>query len=81
MLLVTHNMGVVADFADRVAVMLQGEIVETGPVEEVLLRPTHEYTKRLLGAVPRLAVAEPGADSRRTEGDRPAADPVVALRT
>jgi peptide/nickel transport system ATP-binding protein len=48
-------MGVVADFADRVAVMLQGEIVETGPVEEVLLRPTHEYTKRLLAAVP-----EPG---------------------
>ncbi|WP_327397077.1 ABC transporter ATP-binding protein [Streptomyces phaeochromogenes] len=56
-LLVTHNMGVVADFADRVAVMLDGEIVETGPVEEVLLRPTHEYTKRLLAAVPRLAVA------------------------
>ncbi|MGP4049883.1 dipeptide ABC transporter ATP-binding protein [Streptomyces sp. 2A115] len=60
-LLVTHNMGVVADFADRVAVMLEGEIVETGSVEEVLLRPTHEYTKRLLGAVPRLAVAGAGA--------------------
>ncbi|MBF9072703.1 dipeptide ABC transporter ATP-binding protein [Streptacidiphilus fuscans] len=57
-LLVTHNMGVVADFADRVAVMLHGQIVETGSVEEVLLRPTHEYTKRLLAAVPRLAVAE-----------------------
>ncbi|WP_328437963.1 ABC transporter ATP-binding protein [Streptomyces sp. NBC_00444] len=58
-LLVTHNMGVVADFADRVAVMLRGEIVETGPVEDVLLRPTHEYTRRLLAAVPRLAVTEP----------------------
>ncbi|WP_435137108.1 dipeptide ABC transporter ATP-binding protein [Actinacidiphila sp. bgisy144] len=58
-LLVTHNMGVVADFADRVAVMLQGEIVETGPVEDVLLRPRHDYTKRLLAAVPRLTVAEP----------------------
>ncbi|MFD4526205.1 dipeptide ABC transporter ATP-binding protein [Streptomyces sp. NPDC058470] len=57
-LLVTHNMGVVADFADRVAVMLQGEVVETGPVQEVLLRPTHEYTQRLLKAVPRLTVAE-----------------------
>jgi peptide/nickel transport system ATP-binding protein len=56
-LLVTHNMGVVADFADRVAVMLDGEIVETGPVEEVLLRPAHEYTRRLLAAVPRLTVA------------------------
>lgn len=56
-LLVTHNMGVVADFADRVAVMFQGEVVETGPVEQVLLRPAHDYTKRLLGAVPRLIVA------------------------
>ncbi|MFJ4295353.1 dipeptide ABC transporter ATP-binding protein [Curtobacterium sp. NPDC089689] len=56
-LLVTHNMGVVADFADRVAVMLQGEVVETGGVEDVLLRPQHDYTKRLLAAVPRLAVA------------------------
>ncbi|MDP4332242.1 ABC transporter ATP-binding protein [Curtobacterium sp. A7_M15] len=61
-LLVTHNMGVVADFADRVAVMLQGSIVETGSVEDVLLRPEHDYTKRLLAAVPRLAVA--GGPSR-----------------
>jgi len=60
-LLVTHNMGVVADFADRVAVMLQGEIVETGGVEDVLLRPQHDYTKRLLAAVPRLTVAPAGA--------------------
>jgi len=60
-LLVTHNMGVVADFADRVAVMLHGEIVETGPVEDVLLRPQHPYTQRLLAAVPRLDVAEPGS--------------------
>ncbi|RYJ25788.1 dipeptide transport ATP-binding protein DppD [Streptomyces sp. L-9-10] len=57
-LLVTHNMGVVADFADRVAVMYHGEIVETGPVEDVLLRPAHDYTRRLLAAVPRLAVTE-----------------------
>ncbi|MEV0481186.1 ABC transporter ATP-binding protein [Streptomyces sp. NPDC050508] len=60
-LLVTHNMGVVADFADRVAVMLEGEVVETGAVEEVLLRPTHEYTRRLLAAVPRLAVTGSGS--------------------
>ncbi|MFJ4917995.1 dipeptide ABC transporter ATP-binding protein [Streptomyces sp. NPDC088726] len=59
-LLVTHNMGVVADFADRVAVMYRGEIVETGPVEDVLLRPSHDYTRRLLAAVPRLSVAEAG---------------------
>ncbi len=85
-LLVTHNMGVVADFADRVAVMLQGEIVETGSVEDVLLRPEHEYTKRLLAAVPRLDVAgdRPAAPVDTGSADaaagRPGAAPVVDLR-
>jgi len=55
-LLVTHNMGVVADFADRVAVMNGGEIVEHGTVDDVLLRPGHAYTQHLLAAVPRLTV-------------------------
>ncbi|OWA12042.1 glutathione ABC transporter ATP-binding protein [Streptomyces sp. CS113] len=79
-LLVTHNMGVVADFADRVAVMYQGAIVETGPVEDVLLRPSHDYTKRLLSAVPRLSVAETaGSDERRTAGaDAPDTAPDTA---
>jgi peptide/nickel transport system ATP-binding protein len=81
-LLVTHNMGVVADFADRVAVMLSGEIVETGPVEQVLLHPEHEYTQRLLAAVPRLTVAEPGVPVARTEpaAEGSAGASVVALR-
>ncbi|WP_282082365.1 dipeptide ABC transporter ATP-binding protein [Streptomyces tendae] len=73
-LLVTHNMGVVADFADRVAVMYQGAIVETGPVEDVLLRPSHDYTKRLLSAVPRLSVAET-AERRAAGADAPDAAP------
>ncbi|MFB6636630.1 dipeptide ABC transporter ATP-binding protein [Streptomyces chartreusis] len=64
-LLVTHNMGVVADFADRVAVMLRGEIVETGSVEDVLLRPRHEYTRSLLSAVPRLRLS--GTDAPATQ--------------
>ncbi|MDX2727370.1 ABC transporter ATP-binding protein [Streptomyces sp. PA03-2a] len=79
-LLVTHNMGVVADFADRVAVMYQGEIVETGPVEDVLLRPSHDYTKRLLAAVPRLSVAEAGRPAAPAAAPRPDTDPVVELR-
>ena len=53
-LLITHNMGVVADMADNVAVMFKGNIVERGPAEQVLLHPTHPYTKKLLAAVPRL---------------------------
>lgn len=59
-LFVTHNMGVVADFADRVAVMHNGQIVETGSVEQVLLSPIHDYTRTLLAAVPRLITARPG---------------------
>ena len=53
-LLITHNMGVVADMADRVAVMFKGDLVETGTADEVLLNPQHDYTKMLLSAVPRL---------------------------
>ncbi|WP_413451114.1 ABC transporter ATP-binding protein [Georgenia phoenicis] len=53
-LLITHNMGVVADMADRVAVMFKGNLVETGTAEQVLNHPQHAYTKRLLDAVPHL---------------------------
>ena len=54
LLLITHDMGVVAEMADRVAVMRHGEIVETGPAGEVFARPGHAYTRALLDAVPRL---------------------------
>ncbi|MBG0832612.1 dipeptide/oligopeptide/nickel ABC transporter permease/ATP-binding protein [Planomonospora sp. ID67723] len=50
-LLVTHNLGVVADLCDRVAVMKQGRIVETGTAEQVLHAPQDPYTRKLLGAV------------------------------
>ncbi|MCE0487558.1 ABC transporter ATP-binding protein [Ornithinimicrobium sediminis] len=53
-LLITHNMGVVADMSDRVAVMFKGELVEQGTAQEVLLNPQHDYTKMLLASVPRL---------------------------
>ncbi|MDK9363094.1 glutathione ABC transporter ATP-binding protein GsiA [Lelliottia wanjuensis] len=51
---ITHDMGVVADIADRVLVMYQGEAVETGSVEQIFHAPEHPYTKALLAAVPRL---------------------------
>jgi ABC-type glutathione transport system ATPase component len=60
--MITHDISIARAFADRVAVMLRGEIVESGPVDEVLVRPEHEYTRRLLAAVPLLDRAdEPAA--------------------
>jgi glutathione transport system ATP-binding protein len=53
-LFITHDMGVVAEIADRVCVMLKGEIVETGPVDEIFNTPKHRYTRALISAVPRL---------------------------
>ena len=50
--LITHDMGVVADLADRVVVMYQGEIVEEAPVDELFASPKEEYTRKLLAAVP-----------------------------
>ncbi|MDR5760367.1 ABC transporter ATP-binding protein [Caballeronia sp. LZ035] len=50
LLLITHDLGVVAQHADRVAVMLAGEKVEEGPVEQLFTRPQHAYTRGLLGA-------------------------------
>ncbi|MET3452111.1 MULTISPECIES: ABC transporter ATP-binding protein [Curtobacterium] len=56
-LLITHDMGVVADLADRIVVMKQGVAVETGSVRDVFAAPQHEYTQTLLDAVPRLGQA------------------------
>jgi len=53
-LLVTHNMGVVAQIADRVTIMHRGRVVESGPTAEVLRRPKADYAKALIGAVPRI---------------------------
>jgi peptide/nickel transport system ATP-binding protein len=53
-LFITHDMGVVAEVADRTVVMYRGEAVETGTTEDIFLRPGHVYTRRLLAAVPKL---------------------------
>lgn len=57
MLFVTHNLGVVAEIADRVAVMYAGSIVETGSVARTFSHPRHPYTKGLMRAVPRVGEA------------------------
>jgi oligopeptide/dipeptide ABC transporter ATP-binding protein len=53
-LLITHDLGIVAGFADRVMVMYSGRIVEDGPIERIFANPQHPYTRGLLAAVPRV---------------------------
>jgi ABC-type dipeptide/oligopeptide/nickel transport system ATPase component len=52
LLLITHDFGVIAEMADRVAVMYRGRLVEQGDVRQILRQPAHDYTKALLAAVP-----------------------------
>src|SRR5476649_1847265 len=63
-LFITHDMGVVAEIADRVAVMRRGRLVETGTLDTILRAPTMEYTRNLLAAVPSLVPRKPRAVSR-----------------
>ena len=57
-ILITHNLGIIRSVVDRVAVMFRGEIVETGPVDEILRNPQHAYTKALLACVPRMGAKQ-----------------------
>ena len=69
-LLITHNLGVVADIADRVVVVQLGEVVERGTVFDIFARPTQPYTRQLLAAVPKL----PTVDSTDDESAGAASD-------
>ena len=77
--LITHNMGVVADLADRVAVMYNGKLVEEADVSTLFADPKQDYTKKLLAAVPR--IGEGTAQARERLAARPAewagSEPVV----
>ena len=67
--LITHNLGVVARMCDRVGVMYAGEIVERGPLSDIFENPVHPYTQGLLGSVPTLS--GPGGQLQPIEGNVP----------
>ncbi len=75
-LMITHDMGVVAEIADHVAVMFRGKLVEQGPVEQIFAAPRHPYTKHLLGSVLRLQ--RPAAN--RPDPAPPSRAPVLEVR-
>jgi oligopeptide/dipeptide ABC transporter ATP-binding protein len=76
LLLITHNLGIVGDIADRVAVMYAGQIVEMAPVRALLRRPWHPYTRALIASVPVLGAPE--ARLRSIPGNVPALDAMPA---
>ncbi len=69
-LLITHDMGVVADMADRIAVMQHGRIVETGTADQIFNQPQHPYTRQLLGAVPHFGTVSVADAQARTDRDK-----------
>ena len=81
--LITHDMGVVAEMADRVIIMHQGQMVETGAVERIFAAPQADYTKMLLAAVPRLGAKARNGTPPSTEPPANGAEqeaPIVEVR-
>ena len=80
-LIITHNMGVIADIADQVVVMYRGHVVEQGDVEQIFYHPKDDYTKRLLAAVPRIGqkLVVKDADGKVIEREKDWRDQPIAV--
>jgi peptide/nickel transport system ATP-binding protein len=77
-MLITHDMGVIAETADRVAVMYAGRIVEIGPVREVIHAPQHPYTAGLMASIPKIRYAGRRAGLSQIEGAMPRLNAIPA---
>ncbi|HEX7805049.1 MAG TPA: ABC transporter ATP-binding protein [Cellulomonas sp.] len=77
--LITHNMGVVADLADRVVVMYRGQVVEQGTAAQIFAAPAHPYTQRLLAAVPHLGQGRSHVDAQPPVPSAGSSTPALAV--
>ena len=77
--LITHDMGVVADLADKIIVMKDGEIVESAPIQQIFDAPKHPYTKQLLAAVPHLGTSDVAPTEALVKAEKTHAEPVLSL--
>jgi len=75
---ITHDMGVVAEIADRVVVMLKGDMVESGDVRKIFANPRHPYSRKLLGSVPQLGTLAETQLPRRFPAFRDSEDDIAA---
>ena len=80
-LLITHDMGVVADMADRIIVMQHGRVVETGTADMIFNHPQHPYTRQLLAAVPHFGAVTAAEADERTERERVSAEEAAKTET
>ncbi len=78
--LITHDMGVVADLADKIIVMKDGLIVESAPIQQLFDKPVHPYTRELLAAVPRLGTGKVGVTDALATAEKTHAQPVLSLK-
>ena len=76
---ISHDLGVIGRIADRVVVLRQGEVVETGDVAEIFADPQHEYTRELLASRPLLSKVDDRDDTDLESGKDTAATPLVTI--